>query len=277
MRYTFRQIEYFVAAGDTLSITLASEKVHISQPAISAAISHLEAEFGIQLFIRHHAQGLSLTPEGMRFLREARSLLAHADELQGVARELSDTVSGQLEVACLVTLYPLLVPELLHDFRRRFRQTQVHAVPGNQAEVFTALRQGEVSLALTYDMDLPADITIEPLAPLPPIVFVAGSHPAAWLRAATATRSATSGRATRHRSTAGGSPISFSTTIRRRCRSALPRCAAPVATSWRTPSSSPTASLSVPTAFRGWSDARRPAGLTAESTARVSAFCESGY
>src|SRR5262245_26561664 len=36
MRYTLRQIEYFVAAGDTLSITLASEKVHISQPAISA-------------------------------------------------------------------------------------------------------------------------------------------------------------------------------------------------------------------------------------------------
>jgi DNA-binding transcriptional LysR family regulator len=179
MRYTFRQIEYFVAAGDTLSITLASEKVHISQPAISAAISHLEAEFGIQLFIRHHAQGLSLTPEGMRFLREARSLLAHADELQGVARELSDTISGQLEVACLVTLYPLLVPELLHNFRRRFRQTQVHAVPGNQTEVFAALRQGEVSLALTYDMDLPADITIEPLAPLPPIAFVAGSHPAA--------------------------------------------------------------------------------------------------
>ena len=179
MRYTLRQIEYFVAAGETLSITLASDKVHISQPAISAAISHLEAEFGIQLFIRHHAQGLSLTPQGVQFLREARSLLTHADELQGVASELSDTVSGPLEVACLVTLYPFLVPELLHSFRRRFKQTQVHAVPGDQSQVFEALRRGEVSLALTYDMDVPPDIAIEPLAPLPPVVFVAGSHPLA--------------------------------------------------------------------------------------------------
>src|SRR5258707_1962974 len=174
MRYTLRQIEYFGAAGDTLSITLASDKVHISQPAISAAISHLEEEFGIQLFIRHHAQGLSLTPEGMRFLREARALLAHADELQGVARELSDTISGGLEVACLVTLYPLLVPELLHNFRRRFRQTQVHAVPGNQAEVFDALRRGAGSLALTPGLDVAADNAIQPPAPLPPSPFRPG-------------------------------------------------------------------------------------------------------
>jgi hypothetical protein len=50
------------AAGETGSITLASERVYISQPSISTAISHLERELGVQLFIRHHAQGLSLTP-----------------------------------------------------------------------------------------------------------------------------------------------------------------------------------------------------------------------
>lgn len=58
MRFTLKQLEYFVAAGEQGSITFASEKVSISQPSISAAISHLEAEFGVQLFIRHHAQGL---------------------------------------------------------------------------------------------------------------------------------------------------------------------------------------------------------------------------
>ena len=56
MRYTLRQLEYFIAAGETGSITLASERVHISQPSISTAISHLEQGFGVQLFIRHHAQ-----------------------------------------------------------------------------------------------------------------------------------------------------------------------------------------------------------------------------
>jgi len=62
MIFTLKQLEYFVAAGERGSITFAAEKVNISQPSISAAITHLEAEFGVQLFIRHHAQGLSLTP-----------------------------------------------------------------------------------------------------------------------------------------------------------------------------------------------------------------------
>jgi DNA-binding transcriptional LysR family regulator len=72
MRYTLRQLEYFVAAGETGSITLASEQVNISQPSVSTAISHLEKELGVQLFIRHHAQGLSLTAVGRSLLHKQR-------------------------------------------------------------------------------------------------------------------------------------------------------------------------------------------------------------
>lgn len=72
MRFTLRQLEYFIAAGETKSITLAAERINISQPSISIAISHLEQEFGVQLFIRHHAQGLSLTPAGRALLQEAK-------------------------------------------------------------------------------------------------------------------------------------------------------------------------------------------------------------
>ncbi|MBE7246969.1 MAG: LysR family transcriptional regulator, partial [Actinomycetospora chiangmaiensis] len=61
MRFTLRQLEYFIAAGQTGSITLASERIHISKPSISTAIAHLERELSVQLFVRHHAQGLTLT------------------------------------------------------------------------------------------------------------------------------------------------------------------------------------------------------------------------
>ena len=59
MRFTLKQIAYFVATAETGSITQASERVNISQPSISSAITALEEAYGIQLFIRHHAQGLS--------------------------------------------------------------------------------------------------------------------------------------------------------------------------------------------------------------------------
>lgn len=78
LRFTLRQLEYFVAVGECGSIALAAEKVNVSSPSISAAIAQLEAEFGLQLFVRRHAQGLSLTQGGMRFMDDARALLESA-------------------------------------------------------------------------------------------------------------------------------------------------------------------------------------------------------
>ena len=176
LRFTLKQIEYFVAASETGSITLASERVHISQPSISAAISTLESEFGIQLFIRHHAQGLSLTPQGQRFLREAKSLLLQAEELTAAATELSTKVGGVLEIGCLATLYPLLVPELLHAFKARHPSVRIEAVAGDQPWLFEQLRIGRCSIVLTYDMSIPADLEFTPLAKLPPFVFVSSRH-----------------------------------------------------------------------------------------------------
>lgn len=176
MRFTLKQISYFVATAETGSITLASERVNISQPSISSAITGLEEAFGIQLFIRHHAQGLSLTNEGQRFLREAKGLLSQADELQNAASEISSRVSGPLEIGCLSTLFPLVIPELLHAFKKRHAAARINPTAGHQAELFESLRNGQISLVLTYDLDIPPDFDFIPLAPLPPFAFVAANH-----------------------------------------------------------------------------------------------------
>ena len=80
LRFTLRQIEYLIAVADAGSVALAAERLHVSSPSISTAISQLEADFGLQLFIRRHAQGLSLTEGGRRFVETARTILAlHAN------------------------------------------------------------------------------------------------------------------------------------------------------------------------------------------------------
>lgn len=179
MRFTLKQIEYFVAAAQAGSITLASQRVGISQPSISAAISGLELDFGMQLFIRHHAQGLSLTPQGQRFLRQATALLQQAAQLRELGGELSGRVAGALPIACLVTFYPMILPELVHAFRQRFPEASVQAVAADQPDLLMRLRRGEVSLALTYDLDIPPDILFAPLAKLPPTLLLAADHPLA--------------------------------------------------------------------------------------------------
>ncbi len=176
MRFTLKQIEYFVAAAETGSITLASERVHMSQPSVSAAISNLEAEFGIQLFIRHHAPGLSLTPQGQRFLRESKSLLLQAEELTAAATELSTKVGGVLNIGCLHTLYPLVLPELVHAFNERHGAVRIDAVADDQTGLIERLRIGRSSLVLSYDMSVPADLDFLPITTLPPFAFVSARH-----------------------------------------------------------------------------------------------------
>ncbi|WP_298285522.1 LysR family transcriptional regulator [Acidocella sp.] len=176
MRFTLKQIAYFVATAETGSITLASERVNISQPSISSAITALEEAYGIQLFIRHHAQGLSLTAEGQRFLREARALLLQAEEVENAALEISARVAGPLEVGCLSTLFPLVVPELLSQFRHRFEAARAAALAGSQIELFEHLRSGRISLLLTYDLAIPPDFEFLPLAPVQPYAYVGTAH-----------------------------------------------------------------------------------------------------
>lgn len=179
MRYTLRQLEYFIAAGETGSITLASEQVHISQPSISTAISHLEHELGVQLFIRHHAQGLSLTPSGRKVLFEAKKIVAQAEGLYHCASEAQQQIRGTLSFGCMVTLAPMLAPELGHSFTTAYPEAQIRLVERNQEELLEGLRRSEIDVALTYDLQIPADIDFSILTSLPPHVLVSENHPLA--------------------------------------------------------------------------------------------------
>ena len=176
MRFTLRQLEYFVAAGETGSITLASERIAISQPSISTAISHLEKELGVQLFVRHHAQGLSLTPAGRSLLREAKAILEQAEGLYAAAGEASGQIRGRLTLGCLVTLAPMILPELSHGFTGAYPDVQVHHVEEDQERLLDGLRRAAIDVAITYDMHLTEDIAFEALATLPPHALVSESH-----------------------------------------------------------------------------------------------------
>ena len=185
MRFTFRQLQYFIAAGEAGSITLASATIRISPPSISTAISQLERELGVQLFVRHHAQGLSLTPTGRILLREARRLIEQAEGLYAAASEAGDQVRGELAVGCLVTLAPMVLPELTHSFTAAFPQVTIRHHENHQEWLLNSLRRAEIDVAVTYDLQIPDGITFTPLASLPPHALVAKAHPMAGRTAVT--------------------------------------------------------------------------------------------
>jgi DNA-binding transcriptional LysR family regulator len=182
MKYTFRQLTYFIAAAETGSITLASKRASISQPAISTAISHIERELDVQLFLRHHAHGLSLTPAGRAVLRDAKQLLKQAEGLYSAAAEASHQIRGEISVGWFSTLAPIVMPELTQSFLKAFAETQVRCRENHQEGLLQSLRESETEVAITYDLQISDDISFLPLATLPPYALFASSHPLAHER-----------------------------------------------------------------------------------------------
>ncbi|THH38223.1 LysR family transcriptional regulator [Aliishimia ponticola] len=179
LRYTFRQLEYFVAVGETGSIARASERINVSSPSISSAISQLEAEFGLPLFVRQHAQGLSLTQAGREMLVQAQLVLREAAAMMDIAGDITGSVRGPLSVGCLLTFAQLVLPTLRKGFEAQYPEVRMRQHELNQVELFSALRRSEIDVALTYDLDLPADLQFTGLVRLPPIALMSERHPLA--------------------------------------------------------------------------------------------------
>ncbi len=183
MHFTLKHLAYFAAAAEHGSVTGAARAIHVSQPSISAAIAHLESAFGLQFFIRHHAQGLSLTPAGRGFLLEARSLLTHAADLRQNAVGLADSLAGELDVGCFITFAPLLMPSLLRAFAARFPETRIRLHEDHTEALLGGLRSGRFDLLVTYDLNLGPDLSFEPLAEVPLHVILPAGHRLAGAKA----------------------------------------------------------------------------------------------
>lgn len=182
MQYTLKQLQYFVAAGRSGSVTKAAAEVSISQPSISAAIAHLEKVLALQLFVRHHAQGLSLTPAGRHLMAEAKALLGQAHSFQLLAADLGLSISGVLEIGCFYTVAPLVVPELIRAFTTANPAAHIDCQEGHQEDLLSGLREGRFEMALSYDLETGEGIAFEALADFPPYAILAPDHPLAGRR-----------------------------------------------------------------------------------------------
>lgn len=179
IRFTFRQLEYFVAVGEFGSIAAASERINVSPPSISTAISQLEAEFGVELFVRQHAQGLSLTPGGRRFYSAAKSVLESAGGLHDIANDISEQVRGPITIGCLETVAPFVLPELRKGFQEDNPEADIRQEEAHPADLIRMLRRADIDAAITYDLELPQDVAFEPLRDLPPHALFCQDHPLA--------------------------------------------------------------------------------------------------
>lgn len=176
IKYTLRQLEFAIAAADAGSVAAAAEKLGVAQPSISAAVKKLEQQIGVQLFVRQTARGVVPSAQGVRFLTEARSLLAHARDVEKLSSAGPDQMHGMLKIGSFHTLAPIYIPPLISRFRKLYPMATIQLEEGDEGHLFEGLRSGRLDLALVYRVSDAADIRMTDVAMLPPQVVLPVSH-----------------------------------------------------------------------------------------------------
>lgn len=153
--FTFRQLEFAAALLDHATLASASRQLHISESALSHAISELEAAVGDQLCVRRKAKGISLTPTGRYFAEQAKRLLREAHALAGNLGEARGEYSGPVSLGCFVGLASNILPALLEKIMVVHPKIEVSITVGDHADLLPALDEGLLDAAIVYDIDLP--------------------------------------------------------------------------------------------------------------------------
>lgn len=143
------QLRSLVAVAELGHLTRAAERLHLSQPAVSAQIRALEDELSVVLFERH-ASGMTLTPAGRRLLPEVEAILTAAQSLKGRASELRGEVAGRVRLGTVADPDFVRLGDVLRTALERYPLIEVDVHHEISGAAFTKVRDAELDAAFYY-------------------------------------------------------------------------------------------------------------------------------
>lgn len=144
---TLEQLRIFLAVAERQHVTRAAEALHLTQSAVSAAISALEARHGVRLFDRV-GRGIALTETGTAFMAEARAVLDRAETAEMVLEDLAREPRGRLRLAASQTVASYWLPPRLVALRELHPGIALRLTVGNTTQVAEAVAGGGADLGL---------------------------------------------------------------------------------------------------------------------------------
>lgn len=147
MNFTLKQVQYFVATAETLSINKASKALNRSQSAITNSISELELVLDVKLFSRSH-NGLTLTHEGHQFLISARQIMASVKDAVSHLGAIKLEDEGELVIGVTSLLSGYYLSEPLTRFSQQFPKVQVRLQEDEQRYIEHQLVNGEIDVGI---------------------------------------------------------------------------------------------------------------------------------
>jgi DNA-binding transcriptional LysR family regulator len=173
-----RHLRYFIAVAEELNFSRAAERLHMAQPPVSVAIRQLEEEIGIELF-RRSSREVKLTEAGVAMLAGARRTLSELDRGITTARRVASGELGSLRVGFSWSARFDTLPVIGQAFRADHPDIELLAEEMWNARMVTALRGGELDIAISLCPEIEADLSYETIRSEQVIALLAADHPLA--------------------------------------------------------------------------------------------------
>ncbi len=163
MRMSVKQLRAFLAVAHTLNFAHASERLNLSQPALSLTIKGLEEALGGAL-LQRSTRKVTLTQEGELFLPMARQLLADWDNVEEAMRQSFTLQRGKISVAAMPSFAANVLPEALKAFRDRYAGVNVTVHDVINEQVIEMVREGRVEMGIAFEPSPTHNLLFTPLA-----------------------------------------------------------------------------------------------------------------
>jgi DNA-binding transcriptional LysR family regulator len=130
-----------------MNMRKASERLFVSQPALSQRLQTIEKEWGTKLFIRSQ-KGLSLTPAGEHVIEFVNEIITKQEKVRETIDSLQEGISGTLKIAVASIVGQNWLPEVLKKFIDKYPQVKISLVTGWSSEILKSLYEDQVHIGI---------------------------------------------------------------------------------------------------------------------------------
>src|SRR5215475_11540293 len=170
-----RHFRTFVTVAEQGTVSKASLRLRIAQPALSRQIMELEEELGLTLFDRVRRR-LVLTSEGEQLLGECRIVLGALGSFSERAQRLRRADTGILKVAVSPQTLEGIFSTFLHQYAKQRSNIQIRLTEAVGSNLLALVERGEVHISICMMRSIQGDNHPFESFPLPPFDFLAASH-----------------------------------------------------------------------------------------------------
>lgn len=179
------QLYYFKKLSEVKHFTKAAQELHISQPSLSYSISSLEEELGTNL-IQRSGRIISLTENGVEFLKYADSSLSELEKGIKIVKKNEDVQTGKVDIGYIYTIGSSYMPKLIKEYIQTYHfETTFDLFSSPTSTVIEGLKSGKFDIIFSSYVKNEPDLEFFPILAQKVVIIVPEKHELAKLEKVT--------------------------------------------------------------------------------------------